>query len=280
MSTGNRKQDVEEKPSFIWDLIFYISLACILVGLVLNQQNSGAPSVVGGYSVFHVLTSSMQAEIPKDSLVVTQMVDTDSLKIGDDITYMVGPSTSVTHRIVNIIENYSDGEKGFETKGLENKHNDSGIVAASNIVGKVIYHNYYLGRAGAFISHYWYLILIYLVLYIFIKKGILALILKDEEEEEPKEEVVDKAIGSQLDDILRAVESQKSQRQELPWVLQEMLDDYRQVLMQAQMMQYSESLQQAQILQHQEMMRKHREMIAQYQSQQVFGRQGGDLDDH
>lgn len=159
--------------SGIWNKMYYLVLLCVLASLLLNQQNTG-PKVIGGFGVFNVLTGSMQSEIPKGSLVVTRNMDKDSLQIGDDITFMAGPSTTITHRIVGIIEDYNNtGYRGFETKGLENLNKDKDIVEAPNIIGKVIFHNYTLGQIFEFVKAYWLQILIYMLVFVYIRKALM-----------------------------------------------------------------------------------------------------------
>jgi len=49
-------------------------------------------------------------------------------------------STSMTHKIVGIYENYdSSGARGFQTKGVNNTNPDRDIVYEANVVGKVIF---------------------------------------------------------------------------------------------------------------------------------------------
>ena len=121
--------------------------------------------LMAGFSMFTVLTGSMQDEIPQGSLVITQQTDPRELKIGDDVTYLSSPTTTVTHRIVGIIENYNNtGQRAFETQGIMNAKPDEQPVPAGNVVGKVIFHSYALGRAFTVLSEHWLVFLILLVL--------------------------------------------------------------------------------------------------------------------
>lgn len=150
------------------DIIFFGALiALVLAVLLVKIGGNGAPISVFGLSVHNVLTSSMQDEIPKDSLVLTQQVDAASLQIGDDITYMRDEKTTVTHRIIGIIENYEGtGKRAFETKGIMNKEKDRLPVLAANVVGKVIFHNHALGVVMIFFNQYWYFVLLFVFLFI------------------------------------------------------------------------------------------------------------------
>jgi len=85
-----------------------------------------------------VLSNSMYGEIPKGSLIVVRQTDPQSLKVGDNITYKRDRTTTVTHKIVEIHENYSDsGARGFRTMGINNTGPDTGIVYADSIIGVV-----------------------------------------------------------------------------------------------------------------------------------------------
>lgn len=166
-----QEPDKPEQPKkhagkWIGDIAFYLFLVVLVVSVAfLKGGDSGAPKSLAGFSMFTVLTGSMQDEIPQGSLVITQQTDPQELKIGDDITYLSSPTTTVTHRIVGIIENYKDtGQRAFETQGIMNTKPDEQPVPAGNVVGKVIFHSYALGRAFTVLSEHWLVFLILLVL--------------------------------------------------------------------------------------------------------------------
>lgn len=141
----------------ISNIMFYIIIATIVFGaFLLRSAKNGKPMMIGGYSAMTVLTGSMEDVYPQGSLIITKTTDTDKLKIGDDITFMTGESSSITHRIIGITENYADtGERGFETQGVMNSKPDKDIVAAENVVGRVIFCSKILGDIAAFITKNW-----------------------------------------------------------------------------------------------------------------------------
>lgn len=78
----------------------------------------------------------------KAAPVVSRRTDPSTLEIGDDITFMTGETTTVTHRIIGIVENYADtGQRAFQTQGVMNRTPDSQLVPAVNVVGKVVFHS-------------------------------------------------------------------------------------------------------------------------------------------
>jgi len=143
--------------SIIGNILFYAFIVGIVFGTFLFKSGSGGqPTMIAGYSAFTVLTSSMEDVYPKGSLIVTKHVDDSELKIGDDITYMISESSSITHRIVGITENYLDtGERGFETQGTMNEKPDKDPVAAANVVGQVIFCSVALGKMAGFVNDNW-----------------------------------------------------------------------------------------------------------------------------
>lgn len=152
-----------KNASLASDIIFYITLAVMVLCAVLFSRNGMSHSMFGSYQYYEVLTTSMQSVYPRGSFVLVKTVNTDTLEIGDDITYFKDSSTTITHRIVNITENYnSSGNRGFITKGIENAEPDSGIVDERNVVGLVIWHMPYLGALLTWFSeNLWMLLLIF-----------------------------------------------------------------------------------------------------------------------
>ena len=134
--------------SIIGDVIIYTILAVFLAGaFVFSSPVGAAPRDIFGYSAMIMLTGSMQSEIPQDSLVVTKRTDSQTISLGDDISFFMRPGFIVTHRVIGIHEQHMDtGARGFETKGIENAQADSGIVPAANVIGIVVFHNETIGR--------------------------------------------------------------------------------------------------------------------------------------
>lgn len=132
---------------------------------IKGKNTDDGPRSLFGYSVFLVLTSSMEDTLPKNSFVITKNVKTDTLNIGDDITYLYQKGTTITHRIVEITElDNKTGTRSFRTKGTMNEQMDRETVYPQNIVGKVIYHNYKLGYAIKLIGENWYVVVTLIIL--------------------------------------------------------------------------------------------------------------------
>ena len=125
--------------SFFGNALFYLVLVIALLGvLVYTNARGGGPRDFFGYSYFTVLTDSMKSVIPRGSIVITKNVPEAQINIGDDITFFKDENVTVTHRVIEIHENFPEaGQRGFVTKGVDNRDADKDIVTAENIVGVV-----------------------------------------------------------------------------------------------------------------------------------------------
>ena len=134
--------------SIIAEIAFYAGIAVIVAGmLIFSAAGGSSPRTVFGYSAMIMLTGSMQSEIPKDSLVITKHSDPQTIQIGDDISFTMRQGFVVTHRVIGIHEQFSDtGERGFETKGIDNSQADRDIVPAANVIGAVVFHSENIGN--------------------------------------------------------------------------------------------------------------------------------------
>ena len=167
-------EDISKKPKkhnflkWIGDVGFYLCIIVFLSSLFfLKGGNTSTVRSMAGFSGFTVLSNSMYPEIHKDSFVLTKKMDPLELQEGDTITFLNDPSSTVTHKIVGIIENYQDtGKRDFETKGVANVEKDRLPVLEDNVVGKVIFHNYEIGRILIFLKHkLFYIVLLYVLSY-------------------------------------------------------------------------------------------------------------------
>lgn len=163
----SKKQKTRKKTtavSILGNILFYLVLIGVVIGAFLAKSSSGQPTVIVGYSAFTVLSSSMEDTYPKGSLIITHSVDPSTLEVGDDITYMVSTTSSITHRIIGITENYLDtGARAFETQGTMNEKPDKELVAAANVVGEVIFCSTLLGQAVSFIKANWPLLIFFVL---------------------------------------------------------------------------------------------------------------------
>lgn len=162
----SRSPNIQEEPeksrkskvmNVIGNILFYLVIIGIIAGAFLVKSSSGGrPTMIAGFSAFRVLSSSMEDAYPKGSLIITKSVEPNELNVGDDITFMVSETSSITHRIISITQNYAGtGKPGFETQGVMNEKPDKDMVAASNVVGKVVFCSKFLGDLAIFVKDNW-----------------------------------------------------------------------------------------------------------------------------
>jgi len=93
-----------------------------------------------GFSIFRVVSDSMEPAIPVGALILNQETDIEKIQVGDIVcfrsmeSYMNG--NIVTHRVVDI--KTIDGKIALTTRGDSNNSEDSYYVVADNLIGKVI----------------------------------------------------------------------------------------------------------------------------------------------
>jgi signal peptidase len=131
------------KPAFAYRGII-LCLTCVVCIFLLGTL---LPKSLG-YRLFNVVSDSMEREIPNGSLVIVKHTDPEMIRVGDNITYKRKNGSTITHKVVNIIENCGgSSSKGFETRGTENNISDTFIVLEENVIGVVQAH---VKGAGSF----------------------------------------------------------------------------------------------------------------------------------
>lgn len=103
------------------------------------------PTVQGSMHFLIVLSGSMSPEMNPGDIVVSKYFDPDEIKINDVITFKFADNQKncITHRVINITNEY--GSIHFQTKGDANEDPDQGMVAATELIGKVVFTIPYLG---------------------------------------------------------------------------------------------------------------------------------------
>ena len=146
------------KTRWIFKLFNAAAIALILVSVfvllsVVLTPAGQVPQVLG-YSVFRVMTGSMEPEIRSDSLLVVKKTPPEEISPGDVISFF-SPDPALegavnTHRVVWIEE--ENGEIRFITKGDANLIEDTYPVEESALVGKAVFKSYGLGKAVSLLS--------------------------------------------------------------------------------------------------------------------------------
>ena len=128
-----------------------ISTILVAIVVVLALLLVGARFI--GLNVYTVLSGSMEPTYHVGSLIYVKDVDTDELKAGDVITYMLDEDTIVTHRIADVIPDEKDPSIiRFQTKGDANDSVDGSLVHYKNVIGTPVFSIPKLGYLANYIQ--------------------------------------------------------------------------------------------------------------------------------
>ena len=147
------------KTRWIFKLFNAAAIALILVSVfvllsVVLTPAGQVPQVLG-YSVFRVMTGSMEPEIREDSLLVVKKTPPEDIVPGDVISFF-SPDPMLegavnTHRVVRVEK--ENGRIQFITKGDANVIEDTYPVDASALVGKAVFKSYWLGKTVSLLAN-------------------------------------------------------------------------------------------------------------------------------
>ena len=142
---NRRKGGVLRKLKIV-DFILSIIISAFVISIG-SHPLSAPPRNFFGFAFIPMLTEGMDPEVPRGSLIILREVDHHQLELGDVVTYLRADQTTVTHRIIDIKENYRGGrDHVFRMQGDNNVFPDPDIIHGPNIIGEVIFTNLFLGR--------------------------------------------------------------------------------------------------------------------------------------
>lgn len=140
------QEEIKEKSlkKKIIGIVVSVVLALALVGCVsvIAQVLSKGYVSIANYSMFRVVTGSMEPAIPVGSLLISQDMDIDQIQVGDVVNYrsrepgMFG--IIITHRVIAIHRN-AEGQIYLETKGDANQYPDGHLVDENYLIGKTVF---------------------------------------------------------------------------------------------------------------------------------------------
>lgn len=109
--------------------------ALLLWGVILLCIILTIPRVFG-YQLYHVISGSMEPQIPIGSLILTKEIQPQELEPGDIITFYGGfnQASTIVHRVVA----NERAEKQLITKGDANEQEDIRPVKYSYVLGKMV----------------------------------------------------------------------------------------------------------------------------------------------
>lgn len=151
--------------------IFYPIIALLFISsiIVLAQkiQNPKKNPSLFGYKVFVIASGSMEPTLNIGDIVIIHEVEVNDIVEGDIITFQEGDSQTVTHRVVNIID--EDSKIKYETKGDNNNTVDEGFVYYDDVEGKYLFKINRIGTTVLKAQNIVVMIVIIIILYFIYK---------------------------------------------------------------------------------------------------------------
>ena len=138
-ATPKREAKADNKRAFsVIDLVFYGVLLLMIVGAIIFSREILGSQSLGGKSFYEVTTTSMQSVYPKGSLVFVKYIESNVLRVGDDVAFVNEESEIVISRITEIREELDENNNQvFVTSGVNELDSDSEEVVANKVIGKV-----------------------------------------------------------------------------------------------------------------------------------------------
>lgn len=138
-------EEKKEKRSkiYIFSSVFLL-LVVLLCFFVAAQLFTKGYASIGGYSVFRVVTGSMEPEIPAGAILINKKTEIDQIQENDIVCFVAKVEeirgNIITHRVTEVLKD-ADGRIYLETRGDANLATDQYYVDASNLVGRVTWHS-------------------------------------------------------------------------------------------------------------------------------------------
>lgn len=218
-------------------ILVLVVVLCLYV--VIQLLNNGYVNI-GGFSMFRVVTGSMEPTIPVGSLLVSRQVEITAVEPDDIVCFRTENAqiygSVVTHRVVEICTG-TDGAALLRTKGDANLVADGYLVGQENLIGKVVW---YTGGNGVLASGFSFLtdkvgflgciVFPCLILATFVLRSSVANIREElrrakEELETPAEVTADNLLSSmtqqEYEDMVSQLRQELMQELTLPGQLQE-----------------------------------------------------------
>lgn len=122
----------------------FLALTVSLCLIFAVQVVSKGYVSLGGYSMFRVVTGSMEPTIETGAVLLNKKTDINSIETGDIVCYRTKIAeiydSIVTHRVMSV-ETDGMGNIYLETRGDANLSSDPYYVDSTNLIGKVIWYS-------------------------------------------------------------------------------------------------------------------------------------------
>ena len=134
---------IGEKKAYIISSVILAIASAICLTFAVQVVSKGFVTI-GGYSLFRVVTGSMEPTISTGAVLLCKETAIEKIKTDDIVCYRTKVAeiygSTVTHRVVNI-QTDENGRIHLETRGDANVSSDPYYVNESNLIGKVTWYS-------------------------------------------------------------------------------------------------------------------------------------------
>ena len=141
---NNKKQKKQKVLAYIVNV--FIAIVLIIIAYIGYQKyiKKSSNIEIFGFKFYTVLTGSMEPNYNVGDLVIGKKIEQNNIKVDDVITFSVDSKNTMTHRVVEIVE--ENGEILYKTKGDNNNSPDPDLVKYSQIQGYAFFKIDKLGK--------------------------------------------------------------------------------------------------------------------------------------
>lgn len=126
----------------------------IVISIIFIQRISNNKLSPGGYSIYTIITESMEPKYKVYDMVISKNINTEEIVVGDDVVYRGMKDDFagkiVTHRVIK--KEKLQGKTYFHTKGIANDIEDP-LVEDNQILGKVVYKSIVLSLISKVVNN-------------------------------------------------------------------------------------------------------------------------------
>lgn len=138
---GEKKK--RQSTAYVLSSVFLLAVIMLCVFVAAQLFTKGYASIAG-YSVFRVVTGSMEPEIPAGAILINKKTDIRQIQENDIICFVARVEEIrgkvITHRVTEVLTD-DQGRIYLETRGDANLVTDHYYVDEENLIGRVTWHS-------------------------------------------------------------------------------------------------------------------------------------------
>ena len=120
-----------------------MGFAVLLCIVVIAQVLSKGYVSIGGYSLFRVVTGSMEPTMQVGTMLIAEDTPIEEIQPGEIVTFRSREPgmfrVIITHRVLSV-QTGSNGKRYLETKGDANPYADANYVDEDYLIGRVVWY--------------------------------------------------------------------------------------------------------------------------------------------